>query len=78
MPHMETLTVRQARALIGISQVVLADMMGVSPRSIKHWEAGTARPTTSAKTLLGILVRLHETGQLTEILERVPGVHSQP
>ena len=36
----------------GWSQQALADALGVSIRSVKHWEAGTRNPSGSALILL--------------------------
>ena len=42
----------------GWSQQALADALGVSVRTVKHWEAGTRNISTPAEKLLKLLTAI--------------------
>jgi DNA-binding transcriptional regulator YiaG len=49
--------IRALRAKLGYSQQRLADALGVSVRTVKHWEAGTRNISEPTAKLLGLLTR---------------------
>jgi putative transcriptional regulator len=46
--------VRRIRQSLGISQVMFARVINVSPNSIRSWEQGTRKPTAAALKLLTV------------------------
>jgi putative transcriptional regulator len=44
----------EARARVGVSQSVFAELLGVSLRTLQDWEQGRRRPTGAAQTLLRV------------------------
>lgn len=44
--------IREARDKLGLSQTQLARALGVSVRSVKHWEAGTRQADATAARLI--------------------------
>lgn len=44
----------EARAKVGVSQRVFAELLGVSLRTLQDWEQGRRRPTGAAQTLLRV------------------------
>lgn len=47
--------VKDIRISLNMSQSVFAILMGVSNKTVEAWEAGTNKPTGSARRLLGML-----------------------
>ncbi len=47
--------IRSIRMNAGMTQVVFADYMGVSTKTVEAWEKGTNHPTGSACRLLSLL-----------------------
>jgi DNA-binding transcriptional regulator YiaG len=43
---------KQARQSLGLTQLQLAEWMGVSDRTVKHWEAGSRNADATAVLLL--------------------------
>lgn len=48
--------IAQARSRLGMSQVELASLMGVSARTLQDWEQGRRKPTGAAQTLLRVAI----------------------
>lgn len=46
--------VAEARAKMGVSQAVFAELLGVSPRTLQDWEQGRRQPTGAARTLVRV------------------------
>lgn len=44
----------KARAKVGVSQSALAELLGVSLRTLQDWEQGRRRPAGAAQTLLRV------------------------
>ena len=49
--------IRKARLRKGWTQQVMADALGVSVRSVKHWEAGTRPMSKPVLKLFRLLMR---------------------
>lgn len=49
--------VRRARAMAGMTQVQLAERLGVAARTVQRWESGTTRMPRAAWLLLKQAVR---------------------
>lgn len=47
--------IRQIRNASGMTQIVFAEYLGVSPKTVEAWEKGTNHPTGSACRLISIL-----------------------
>jgi DNA-binding transcriptional regulator YiaG len=45
-------TIPAARRKLGLSQEEFARLLGISVRTLHHWEQGTRRPTGAARVLL--------------------------
>jgi DNA-binding XRE family transcriptional regulator len=52
---MNDLDVKKIRKKIGVSQEVLAEMVGVHPRTVQNWEAGGVVPKSKHAILRDIL-----------------------
>jgi putative transcriptional regulator len=48
--------IAEARLRLGMSQVELAGLMGVSVRTLQDWEQGRRKPTGAAQTLLRVAI----------------------
>lgn len=46
--------IKQIRSSVGMTQVVFAQYMGVSPKTVEAWESGRNRPVGSACRLLAL------------------------
>lgn len=49
--------VRAARKALGLSQVAMAQAVGVSPRTITHWEAGSRNVPEPAARLIRSMMK---------------------
>jgi len=47
--------VRTTRELVGVSQPVFAQMLGVSPALVRSWECGQRKPAPIARRLLDMI-----------------------
>ena len=47
-------TIPAARRKLGLSQTQFARLLGISIRTLHHWEQGTRRPTGAARVLLRV------------------------
>lgn len=47
--------VRRTRDIVGVSQPVFAQMLGVSPALVRSWECGQRRPSPIARRLLDLI-----------------------
>jgi putative transcriptional regulator len=47
-------TIRATRRQLGLSQAQFARLLGISVRTLHHWEQGTRRPTGAARVLLRV------------------------
>ena len=47
--------IRQIRTSVGMTQILFADYMGVSVKTVEAWEKGTNHPTGTACRLISIL-----------------------
>ena len=47
--------IKQIRTSIGMTQVLFADYMGVSTKTVEAWEKGTNHPTGTACRLISLL-----------------------
>ncbi len=45
--------VRRVRDLVGMSQVVFAQFLGVDPNTVRSWEQGTRPPSSIARRFMG-------------------------
>jgi putative transcriptional regulator len=45
------------RRKLGLSQAQFARLLGISVRTLHHWEQGTRRPTGAARVLLRVAAR---------------------
>jgi len=48
--------IAEARIRLGMSQLELAALMGVSIRTLQDWEQGRRKPTGAAQTLLRVAI----------------------
>ena len=51
----EKIDVKKVREQIGVTQEEFAAKLGISPRTIQHWEQGDRRPQGPARVLLTLL-----------------------
>ena len=49
--------VAEARAKTGLSQEKFAELLGISPRTLRDWEQGRRSPSGAAQTLLRIAAK---------------------
>ena len=54
-PEYDAKQIKQVRLSLGMTQVTFAEVMGVSPKTVEAWEAGTNRPIGSARRFLSVL-----------------------
>ncbi len=54
-PEYSAKQIKQVRLSLGMTQVTFAEVMGVSPKTVEAWEAGTNRPIGSARRFLSVL-----------------------
>ena len=55
MIDMTSIKIRAWRKRLGFTQARAAELLGVSIRAIKHWEAGTRRPRKSILLLMAAI-----------------------
>ena len=48
----QTVTIKQARELWGITQQQMSDLLGIPKRTIENWEGGVNNPPTWAEKLI--------------------------
>lgn len=49
--------IRDIRVKLGLTQVIFAEVMGVSPKTVEAWEAGRNKPEGPARRILAIAQR---------------------
>lgn len=54
VPHFDAAEVRNIRTDLGMTQVVFASVMGVSPKTVEAWEQGVNSPNGPSCRLLGL------------------------
>ncbi len=54
-PHFSIAEIKEIRATLGLSQPMLAQILGVTRRTAEAWEAGRKNPGGSTRRLLQIL-----------------------
>lgn len=54
------MSIQQIRNTLGLSKTQLADQLGVSVRSVHHWESGTRQPSRQTMTQLAALMQAKE------------------
>ena len=47
--------IKEVRISVGMTQTTFAEVMGVSPKTVEAWEAGTNKPIGSARRFLSVL-----------------------
>ena len=53
--HLTTSQIKEIRKNLKVSQTVFAQLLNVSPSSIRQWEQGKRQPTGATRVLLGNL-----------------------
>lgn len=56
-PEFNAKTIKELRKEIGTTQAGLADLVGVSTRTVESWESNRSEPNKSAKKLLTLLMQ---------------------
>ena len=65
--------IRELRDLLSLSQAQLANMVGVSPAAVAHWEAGRNQPPPACMAIMiGLRNRVEREGA-NEEMKRVVG-----
>ena len=54
-PEFNAQQIKNVRISLGMTQATFAEVMGVSPKTVEAWEAGTNRPVGSARRFLSVL-----------------------
>jgi DNA-binding transcriptional regulator YiaG len=54
-PPLSPANVREIRESLGLSQPVFADLLGISPSTIRSWEQGQKPPSAMARRILGLI-----------------------
>ena len=60
VPRYEASTIKSIRRELGLSQVAFAQALGVSPKTVEAWEAGTNVPQGPAQRMLELLQKEHD------------------
>lgn len=55
LPDFQASEIREIRVRTGFTQAIFAAILGVSPKTVEAWEAGTNRPSGSAKRMLSLM-----------------------
>jgi len=55
--NLSTFQIKEIREQMNLSQTVFANLLNVSPSSIRQWEQGKRKPTGATKVLLELLKR---------------------
>lgn len=55
LPEIKSEDVKNIRMTLDMTQGIFAAVMGVSPKTVEAWEAGTNTPSGSAKRMLSLL-----------------------
>ena len=55
VPDFEATEIRSIRNELGMTQVLFAGFMGVSPKTVEAWEAGRNMPNGPARRILSML-----------------------
>jgi len=64
---------KQHRVEAGQTQQDVADLLGVTRRAVKHWEAGSRLPRTRQDVLLGFLeIPLQDVIRIKRVWSRMP------
>ena len=54
-PEFNAEQIKEVRLSLGMTQITFAEVMGVSPKTVEAWEAGTNKPIGSARRFLSVL-----------------------
>lgn len=54
---MNEFDIKEIREQLGVSQEQFAEMIGVHPRTVQNWEAGTTIPTSKHAILRNIIIK---------------------
>ena len=54
-PEFNPQDIKAVRNSLGMTQITFAEVMGVSPKTVEAWEAGTNKPIGSARRFLSVL-----------------------
>lgn len=54
-PDYDADQIKELRLSLGMTQTTFAQVVGVSPKTIEAWEAGTNKPIGSARRFLSVL-----------------------
>ena len=54
-PEYDADQIKEARLLLGMTQVTFAEVMGVSKKTVEAWEAGTNKPAGTARRFLSVI-----------------------
>lgn len=54
-PEFNAQEIKNVRLSLGMTQITFAEVMGVSPKTVEAWEAGTNKPIGSARRFLSVL-----------------------
>ena len=55
VPEFEAKEIKSIRSQLGMTQVLFAGFMGVSPKTVEAWEAGRNMPDGPARRILAML-----------------------
>lgn len=55
VPMFSAIEIKNLRNNLGLSQVLFAGVVGVSPKSVEAWESGRNTPEGAARRILGML-----------------------
>lgn len=55
--HVEPIQVKEIRRKLRLSQIHFADMIGISPATLRNWEQGRTYPEGAARALLTVAAK---------------------